>query len=419
MDQETARVVADLQKKVRLPGFRPGKAPASLVRSKFDTEIRKDVLDLLLPKAFRQKAEEENLQVVGQPSVTDVHFHKGEPLTFKIEFEVAPVIELGEYRGVTVSYAEPVVTDEDIQKRVDQLRDQKAEYINQDPRPVESGDYAVISLKSISGVAEPVEQDELMLHVGDPETLPAFTENLTGMTPGEEKDFSISYPDDYGQEKLAGKTVEFHMTLKALRKKEVPEANDEFARDLGDYQTLDELKEMIRQQLFREREQHAQQHAKQLIVDQLVESHQFAVPEAFIDRQIEIDLEQQFRQLSSQGIDPRKLNLDWAKIKESQRERATKEVRGSLLVDKIAEREAIEVTNEEVDREIHKIAKQQREPVATMRAKLEKDGAVRRIASAIRTDKALALLFENARKEAAPVESPSEATIDLQPEGSA
>jgi trigger factor len=410
VDQETDRVVSGLQKKVRLPGFRPGKAPASLVRSKFESEIRKDVLENLVPKYFRRRADEDNLQVVGQPSVSDVHFHKGEPLKFKIEFEVAPKIELGEYRGVTVPYAEPQVTPQDVDARLDQVRDQKAEYVNQDPRPVEDGDYAVISLKSIAGVAEPVEQDELMLHVGDPDTLPAFTETLRGMTPGEEKDFSITYPEDYGQEKLAGKTVQFHATLKAIRKKEVPEANDDFARDMGDFQTLEEFKETIRQQIFREREHRAQQEAKQKLVDQLVEAHDFPVPEAYIERQIENYLESQFRTLASQGIDPRQLNLDWNKIKESQRDRAVREVKGSLLIDRVADRETIEVTNEDLDREVQRIAKQQREPVASLRMKLEKDGTLRRIASAIRSEKTLSWLFENARKEA-PAEPAAETPV--------
>ncbi len=411
VEQETERVVADIQKKVRLPGFRPGKAPASIVRTKFESEIRQDVLESLLPKAFRQRAEEDNLQVVGQPSVSDVHFHKGEPLKFKIAFEVAPSIELGEYKGVTVPYAEPVVTEADIEKRLNEVRDQKAEYVNQDPRPVEDGDYAVISLKSVSGVAEPVEQDELMLHVGDPDTLPAFTENLRGLSPGDEKDFSITYPEDYGQDKLAGRTVSFHTTLKAVRRKEVPEANDEFARDMGDYQTLDELKEMLRQQIFREREQGAQRDAKQKLVDKLVETHDFSVPEAFVERQIEVDLEQQLRPLIAQGLDPKKLNLDWNKVKEANKDRATKEVKASMIVDRVSERESIEVTHEEIDREIQKIARQQREPVAALKMKLEKDGTVRRIAGAIRTEKTLAWLFENARKEApaeVAVETPAE-----------
>ncbi len=401
VDRETERAVADIQKKVKLPGFRPGKAPASLVRTKFSQEIRQEVVDALLPKAFREKAEQENLSVVGQPNVTDLHFHSGEPLKFKISFEVVPSVELGEYRGVTVTYAEPQVSEADITERLDYVRDQKAEYVNLDPRPVEDGDFAVISLKSTGGVAEPVEQDELMLHVGDPDTLPEFTENLRGMNPGEEKDFSITYPEDYGQGKLAGKTVSFHMTLKAIRRKEMPEANDEFARDLGDFQSLDEFKETLRQQIFREREQKAQSEAKQKIVEKIVDSHEFPVPEVFVDRQIESDLEQQLRPLLAQGLDPSKLNLDWNKVREANKEKATRAVKASMLIDRIAERESIDVTNDDVDREVQRLARQQREPVAAFRMKLEKDGTLRRIAQAIRNEKTLNWLFENARKEAA------------------
>ena len=403
VESETDRVVANIQKKVRLPGFRPGKAPASLVRTKFESEIRQDVLDNLMPKHFRKRSEAENLIPVGQPAATEVHYHKGEPLRFKVAFEVAPAIELGEYRGVTVQYGEPIVTEEDVDKRLNEIRDQKAEYINLDPKPIEDGEFAVISLKSVSGVDQPVEQDELMLHVGDPDTLPVFTETLRGASPGDEKDFSVTYPEDYGQEKLAGKTIGFHAVVKAVRRKELPEANDEFARDVGDYQSLEELKETIRKGIFREREGQAQQQAKEMIVDHLVASHDFPVPEAFIDRQIEMNLEQQFRGLAAQGIDPRQLKLDWEKIKEAQRERATKDVKASLLLGKIADREAIQVGNDEVDREVSRIAKQQREAVAVVRPKLEKDGTLNRIAAQIRTEKTLSLLFEQARKDAAAV----------------
>jgi trigger factor len=400
VDKETERAVAELQKKVRLPGFRPGKAPASLVRGKFQEEIRKEVLDHLLPRFFQKKVEEENLQVVGQPSVTDVHFHPGEPIHFKAEFEVAPVIELGEYRGVTVPYREPAVTDQDVEERLNHIRDQKAEYVNIDPRPIEDGDYAVVSLKSTGGVETPVEQDEMTLHIGDPETFPAFTEALRGTTPGEERDFAITYPENFGQEKLAGKTVDFHAVVKAIRRKDLPEANDEFARDLGDFQTLDELKDTLRKTIFRERELRAQQEAKDQIIKKLVESHSFPIPEAYLERQIELQVENEVRQLAAQGVDPRKLQIDWQKVRESQRERASNDVKASLLLDRIAEREAIEVLQEEVDREVQRIAKQRREPVAAVRPQLEKDGTIRRIAGHIRTEKTLSMLFENARKEA-------------------
>ena len=400
ISSETERVITDLQKKVKLPGFRPGKAPPGLIRSKFAGQVRQDVLENLVPKHLRRRFEEENLQVVGTPGIKDVHFEPGEPLRFKAEFEVAPVVELGEYRGLTVSYREPEVTDEDIAKRIEELREQKAQFVNIDPRPVADDDHAVVSLESISGVAEPVHQDELVLHVGDPDTLPAFSEALRGMSPGESKEFDITYPEDYGQERLAGKTVRFKIELKGIRTKELPELNDEFAQDLGDYKTLDELREAVRKDIFRAREREAQSDAKNKLVDKLVETHDFAVPEAFIDRQIEMNIENQLRGLVSRGIDPQSLKIDWSKAKEAQKPKATKDVKASLLLDKIAEREAIYASQEEVDHEVQHIAKQEREPVAAMRKKLEKEGALRRIAGHLRTEKTLNFLFENARKEA-------------------
>jgi len=397
---ETERVVANIQQKVRLPGFRPGKAPASLIRTKFAKEVRDDVIENLLPKYFNKRVQEEELQVVGRPNVKDVHFHEGEPLRFKAEFEVAPTIELGEYRGVNIEYAEPEVTDEDVSKRIEEIRDSKAEFINVDPRPVVDGDFAVVSLNSLSGVAEPIHQDEMILHVGDKDTMPAFTEALRGMSPEEEKEFEVTYPEDYGQERLAGKTVNFRMKLKMIRTKELPELNDEFAHDLGDYATFAELQEAVRKAIFHEREYMAQQKAKDQLLDKLIEAHDFPVPDTYIERQIEAQVTQQFQELAGRGVDPSKLKIDWAKLKESQRPKAIHDVKGTLLIDKVAERESIHATNDEVDHEVQRIAKQQREPVAAVRKKLEKEGVLNRIAYRIRGDKTLSFLFEHARKEA-------------------
>ncbi len=399
--RETDRVVANIQQKVKLPGFRPGKVPTNLIRTKFAKEVREDVIENLLPKYFQKKMEEEELQVVGRPNVKDVEFKEGEPLKFKAEFEVAPTIDLKEYRGVTVHYNEPAVAEEDIAKRLEEIRDQKAQFVNVDPRPAADGDYAVVSLDSLSGVDKPIHQDEMQLHVGDPETVAAFSEAVRGLSPEEEKDFEVAYPDDYGQKNLAGKTVRFHMKLKMIRTKELPELNDEFAQDLGDYPTLNDLKEAIRKAIFQEREFLAQQKAKEELIDKLIETHDFPVPVAYVERQIESQVTQQFKELADQGIDPGKLQIDWAKLKEAQRPKAIHDVKGSLLIDKIAERESINTTNDEVDHEVQRIAKQEREPVAAMRKKLQKDGMLGRIAYRIRSEKTLNFLFEHARKEAA------------------
>jgi trigger factor len=400
VEKETERVVAEIAGKARLPGFRPGKAPLSIVKNRFAAEIRQEVMEKLVPRYFDQAVQKDNLQVVGRPNVSEVHFHSGEPLRFKAEFEVAPSFELGEYRGITIPYREPEVTEDDVEKRLNEIRERKAEFVNEEPRPLADGDYAVISIESLSGVAEKVQQDELMMKIGDESTLKEFSENLRGAAPDETREFDVTYPEDYDRENLRGRTVRFKATVKAVRRKELPELNDEFAKDLGDFQTLEELKAEIRRGILREREHRAQEDAKNELLDKLVDAHDFPVPDTFVDRQIEMNVENQLRGLVAQGMDPRGLKLDWAKVREAQKERATRDVKASLLLDKIAEREAIGATQEEVDREVAKIARQAKEAVAITRARLQKDGSIGRIAGHIRTDKTLNFLFEQARKEA-------------------
>ena len=401
VEREEAAALAEVTKKVRMPGFRPGKVPAGLVKSRFSEEIRKQVLDKLIPKALGAAVEREDLRVVSRPDIVDLKWDSGEPIWFKAEFEVTPAIELGEFRGLTVKYSEPVVTEEDVTARVEEIRDSKAEYVNIDPRPAEDGDYVLVNLKSIAGADKPVERDDLSLKIGDKDALPAFNENLTGMTPGETKEFTVTYPENYAEESLSGKTVTFDMALTALRKKELPELNDEFAKDLGDFQTLEELRNAVKGSMLRERETKAKNEAKMLLVEKLVASHDFPVPEVFVDRQLRDGLEQRLAALVQQGVDPNSLNFDWKTYRETNKEQAVKDVKGSLLLEKIADREAIATMNDEMDKEVQRIARSQRRPVAQVRMDLEKNNKMPAIASQIRTEKVLNFLFDNARKEAA------------------
>lgn len=401
VEAETSRVVADVRKQAKLPGFRPGKVPDSLLRRHFSGEIRQRVLESLIPKHLQKRFEEENLNVVGTPDISDVHFHDGEPLRFKADFEVIPEFELGNYQDLEVVYNEPVVTDEDIDKRIEELREQKAEFVNVDPRPLADGDFAVLSLESIAGVeGEPIRNEEMTVQLGDRETFAAFTENLRGLSPGEETEFEVEYPEDYGEPRLAGKTVRFHARVKGLRRKELPEVNDEFAQDLGDYRDLAELRDTLRRSIFASREYEAQREAKDRLVEKLVDAHQFPVPEVLIERQIRNRIEQRLTDLAMQGVDPRGVKLDWQKVKDSQREPAEREVKASMLLSRIAEREHIDPTRDEVDREVDRIARQQREPFASVRLRFEKDGTLGRIAHHIQTEKTLSFLFEHARKVA-------------------
>jgi trigger factor len=401
VETEATRVTADVQKRAKLPGFRPGKAPTSLIRKQFAGDIRQQVVENLIPKHLQKQIEAENLNVVGRPDIKDLHFHEGEPLRFKAEFEVIPQIELGEYKDVEVAYHEPEVTDEDVDKRLNEIRDQKAEFVNVDPRPLENGDHAVVALESIGGVeGEPVKQDEMVLEIGGADTFEAFSENLRGLAPGDEKEFAVTYPEDYGAARLAGKAIQFHATVKGLRKKELPELNDEFAQDLGDYRNIGEVRDAIRKGILAQRQYEAQTEAKNKIVDKLVEAHEFPVPEVFVERQIENRVEQSLRAMAEQGVDLQKVKLDWNKVRDTQREKAVREVKASMLLSRISEREAIHATRDEVDKEVEKIARQNREAVAAAHMRFEKDGTLGRIANHIQTEKTLNFLFEHARKTA-------------------
>jgi trigger factor len=399
VERARERVTNSIKQRVRLPGFRPGKAPLNLIQSRFESEIRSEVLDLLLPQAFRERVQKDDLKVVGSPNISDLHFDAGEPIRFKADFEVAPEFELGDYRGLPAKYEEPTVTDDELSKRLETMRENKAEYVNLDPRPIESGDYVLVHLKSISGLAEPIDQD-VQIEVGAEQTLPEFNEALLGAAPDDVKRVDVTYPDDYAQERLAGKTVQFELTPKIVRKKELPALDDEFARDLGDYQNLDELREAVKKSIFHEKQYVAQQAAKEELIDRLVERNDFPVPEAYIDRQIENQVRMQLHDLTGKGIDPSTLKLDWQKVKETQRDKAVRSVRASLLLEKIAEREAIAAMKDEVDREVQRIARQEREAVPVTRARLEKEGALARIAGHIQTEKTLQLLFDQAQKHA-------------------
>jgi trigger factor len=399
VERARERVTNSLRQRVRLPGFRPGKAPVSMIQSRFESDIRNEVLELLLPQAFRDWVQKEELKVVGTPDISDLKFEPGQPIRFKADFEVAPEFEIADYHGLPVKYEEPVVSDEDVANRLDSMRENKAEYINLDPRPVEDKDFVLVQLKSLSGLAEPIEQD-VQIEVGGSETLPAFNEVLIGVSPGEPREVDVTYPEDYGQERLAGKTVRFELTPKFVRKKELPALDDEFARDLGDYQSLDELKEAVRKSIFHEKQYLAQREAKEALIDKLVEANEFPVPAAYIDRQIENQVRAQLRELAGHDVDPNSINVDWSKVKENQRDKAVRNVKASLLLEKISDRENIKASKDEVDREVQRIARQEREAAAVTRARLEKEGTLGRIAGHIQTEKTLQFLFEQAQKHA-------------------
>jgi len=411
MAEEIARVTEKVRGKAHLRGFRPGKAPVAQIRAVYGAEIRQEALENLIPKALESACEKENLRPVSRPDIKDLHFHDGESVHFKAEFEVSPEFELKDARGLTVEYADPEVAEADIDGRLTELRESKAQFVNVDPRPVQDGDHCLVDLLSVAGIeGEPMKQQDINIEVGGKDTFAAFSEALRGCLPGDEREAEVTYPEDYGVSRLAGNAVRFRLTLKSIRLKELPELNDEFAQDLGDFTSLEEVREEIRKAMHREREYMAQTEAKNKLVDQMVAMHDFPVPESYVEQQVETIVENQLRGIAQQGVDVSKIKLDWKALRESQHDRAVHDVKASMLLGKLATTESISATQDELDAEVQRVARQRREPVAAVRMKLEKDGSLNRIINRIITEKTLNWLFENAVKVApAPkAETPAE-----------
>ncbi len=400
VEKTTRHVVEELGAKAKLPGFRPGKVPANVILARFKDQVRQDVLDHLLGPAFNRKASELSLQVVGTPTVKDLKFEEGQPVEFTAEFEVQPEFELQDYDNLTVPYEEPQASEEDVEARLNSLREQRAEFVNVDPRPIEQGDFAVIALESLSsvGTEEPIKQDEMNLEVGGEYTLPEFTENVRGMQVGDSKEFDVAYPEDYGGRNLAGRTVTYRVTVNGIRKRELPELNDEFAQDMGDYKTIDDLRDNVRRSILAEREYVARERAKEAIVDLLSNAYAFPVPDAYVNQQVETQVRRQIRNLAAQGADMNNVQIDWEKVIAEQKEPAAKSVRAGIVLEKIAAAESVEVTQKEVNDEVARIARRENVAPAALRERLAKEGSLGRIAHQMRTDKTLNLLLERATK---------------------
>src|SRR5690348_2864964 len=387
-----------MQRMARLPGFRRGKVPAGVIRQRFAEEIKSEVVENLVPRFFRQESEKQGLSPVSQPRVSDLHIAEGEPLRFKASFEVLPPIELSGYQELRVEKSDTAVSDKEVEDSLAHLREQHATYAAVEDRPLADGDFAQVSFQATplqeGEGGKPVEMEDAMLHVGGPDTIPEFSENLRGVKPGEERTFQVNYPEDFGDQRLAGKQFRYTVRVKAVKQKNVPELNDDFAKEVGSFSTLEELKQKIRESLEREKQREAEHQAKDKIVEELVKRHPFEVPESLVEHQIDVRLERGLRALAAQGMRAEEMKkMDFNRLRAGQREQAEQEVKASLLLDKIAEVEKIEVTEEEIDREIEALAKQTKQTSEAVRARLTQDGALDRISSRIRNEKTLEFLY--------------------------
>jgi len=401
-------VVKRYQKQARIPGFRAGKVPESLIRSRFADGIRQDVVEAILPQHFRTAIDEKNLKPISQPQVTDLNLEDGQPLRFKAVFEVLPEFSIDGYQAITVAKPDTALTAEEFNAELDRVRDSRAtmEPVTED-RPLATGDWAQISFRGdVQGeaaegetaeqpAAHPIEGQDVMVEIGGKNTLPAFNDALVGSKPGQELKFEVSYPEDFGERRLAGKSVAYDVQVKSIKKKVEPELNDEFAKELGEYEGIEDFKNKLREHLANDKQRRLQAETREKLVDALVAHYQFPVPESLVQNQIDTRLDRGLRALAAQGMrteDMRK--LDFARLREGQHPAAAAEVKASLILDKIAAVENVEATDEDVDRELQIISLQTREPLESLRARLTNEGALSRIREQLRREKTGSILYE-------------------------
>lgn len=404
VSQETDTLVQKFQKMARIPGFRQGKVPAGVIRQRFAEDIRHEVMDSLMPKYIQLEAEKRGLTPVSSPRVSNVRMEPGAPLRFTATFDVLPEIEVSGYKDLRVEKTDITVTEEEVEQSLNNIREQHATYTPVEDRPLQDGDFAQVSFRgtpkqqeapAASGQpANPVSVDDVLVEIGGGDTVTEFSENLRGARSDEERTFNVSYRDDFSDKRLAGKTMTYSVRVKAIKSKQVPELNDDFAKELGSFESLEAVRTHIRESLQRDKQHTAEREAKDKLVDELVKRHEFAVPDALVNRQVEVRLERGLRALAAQGMRPEDMKrMDFARLRAAQREAALREVKASLLLEKIADAEHIEVSDQEIEQELAGIAEQAKQPVESIRARLTREGALDRIRNRIRSEKTLDFLY--------------------------
>ena len=428
-------------KRVKIPGFRPGKIPIEVIKKRFRGQVLEDVVETLVNKSVFDELESRGLRPLATPKVQDLKIEEHKPLTFRAVFETLPPIELTDYKGLEIKTRAAHVADDAVDKELDRMREDAARFDAVEGRPLRDGDFAVLDVtytrddgtrKHDENVLVEVgasvnhqdlnealrggdfavldvhymrddgtrkDDENVLVEVGADVNHKDLNEALAGMSPGEKKTVRIAYDADTSGEGLAGRTVEYSLALKAVKTKVVPAADDEFAKDLGEFGSLQELKDRLRQQLTAADARRVERETRDALVDALIARASFDVPDALVERHMAARTRSAAEGLAMQGIDPTKAGLDWKQFHDAQREAAVRAARADILLDEIARREGIEVPDADLEAEIGRLAERMKRPREAVRQAMEKEGEIGALRARLREDRTLDLLKANARIE--------------------
>lgn len=396
VDAEINRVARGYTKQARIPGFRPGKVPQTLVKQRFKEQILHDVMHGLIPRAVEEALQERGIEPVDTPNIKDVALEEGQPLKFTAAVVTVPSFDPGDLSAITLRRAPVQITEEAVDDMLQRLRERAGKLEPVEGRPVTDGDAVVLHLDRTGPDGQVDHHDDVTVQLGAPGNPPGFDANLTGMSDGESKTFTILFPESYPAPDLANTEQTYAVTLKGIRRRVLPELDDEFAKDVGEFESLAALRERIRADLREEAEDNARRQVRSELFKQLSQRITFELPASLVEREMDRRLEEFARQLMAQKVDPRQAGIDWAQFREAQREPARDAVAGALVLDEIARREQLTVGGEDVDKEIERFAARAGRTPAALRAQLEKEGGISRLYAGLRREKAVDLALSRA-----------------------
>src|SRR5688572_25184241 len=401
VNEAIGHAAAKLGRSARIPGFRPGKVPPTVIRQRFRPQIMQDVAEHLVAKAVGDALVEKGVEPIATPDIKDLVLEEGKPLTFKATFDVVPSFDPGDLSTIEATEPPATVEDDVVDQSLEQLRERNARYEAVETGVVEAGHTVVVSLErrgtDKDGKQGDVDKHETVnIELGSPSNPPGFDEQMLGMTPGTAKEFTITYPAEYAIPELAGGTVDYKVALKEIKKRVVPELDDEFAKDLGEFDSLDALRTHVRHDLEHEARHASERQVRQDVMKQLASRVPFAVPESLVEREVDRRLEEFARRLMDQRIDPRQANIDWEEFRDRQREAAAESVKSALVLDEVARRESILVSDQELEAEVGRYAERTGRTAAAVRGRLEKEGGLGRLYTGLRREKTMTFLLSRA-----------------------
>jgi trigger factor len=401
VDEEINRVTRDIARTARIPGFRPGKVPAGVVKQRFRDQILHEVAHDVVPRAVEDALREHGVEPIETPQVKGVDVREGQPLKFTASFETVPPVDPGQYEDIQLRRYPATVEDDAVDQALERLRQRAARYEPIEDRGLEPGDTAAVDLErraiEADGAPGPTEKHEnVAVELGASVNPPGFDEQLAGLKAGDQRTFRSHYPDDYAVEELRSKDVEYSITVRALRRRVVPALDDDLAKEVSDAETLDKLREQVREGLGREAAREAERHLRSDLLKAIGAKVTFALPEVLVERDIDRRMQDFIRQLFEERIDPRKAGIDWEAFRKEQREPAEGAVRAIIVLDEVARRERLQVSDEDLDREIAGMAERSNRTEAAVRAQLEKEGELERLRTGMRRDRTVDFLLSRA-----------------------